>query len=178
MNRLKLKWLYFLLVCLWSPLCVAQNLPPFSVTGVSFYQPKEELRERMGDNPDVFVHYVEQISLEMKKVFEKAASGKGASGALVIAIKPGSKARYWLALGSNHLDQSVHDQILSIAAKATPMDVRGVVAMAIHFDAWGGGTAITQAQFPYAMPVEWEQALKTSGGGRLPDAVLSVLWPD
>lgn len=168
----------FLLLALAAGSADAQRVPVYVMTGVSFYQPKTELRERLGDSSAPFVDYVDQIDARLRQVFAEQPRDQGVSGAVVVALKPGRRARYWLAFGNRGVDTQLQSRILAVMEGIVPLAVQDTVAMAVHFDAWGGGAPVSSPQSPYVMPPEWEQALKTAGGGRLPDAVLSVLWPD
>jgi hypothetical protein len=153
---------------------VAIAAEPFAVKKVVLYQPNEVLVDRLGNDAGPFGNYIKQIEIREATVFANAGQHPGASGAIVVAIRPGKQSRAWIVLGSNSLPAALVSQIKAEAETVLPVSVqRGPVAFAVLFEAWGGGQPITDAAHPVPIPLEWRAAAPEM----LPDRPLSRVWP-
>jgi hypothetical protein len=153
----------------------AKAEPAFKMTSLALYQPNDVLVTRLGNDPAPFADYIKQIVAREAAVLANAGQHPGASGAIVVAIKPGQQSKVWIVMGLNGLPEPLLAQMKAEAESVAPVSVRlGPIAFAINFDVWGGGQSVTDATNPVPVPPEW---LGGSGREVLPDGPLSRIWP-
>lgn len=154
----------------------AQALPPFKMTSVALYQPEEMIPVRFGGEVQPLADYIKSLRATAEATFSVAKRGPGATGAIVVALRPGPRSKVWLALGDNLLDDTLRQTLIRNLEAIPPVEVHGgPFAFNLNFEAWGGGKPVTTSDDPLAIAPEWREA-KVSGG-ELPDAVLDVIWP-
>jgi hypothetical protein len=148
----------------------------FVVTGYTLYQPESVLGERVG-SAGVLAAYLKELQGATSEVIGSAPRAEGASGSLVIAVKPGNTSRFWL-VGVTALSPEVRAKLMKALEAVHPLDVRGgPIAVAMNFNAWGGSPPSASQQSP-PIPDEWEKAIKGAKAPMaLPDGVLQVVWP-
>ena len=161
-------------ICLLSS-HVAVAAVPFAVKSLALYQPNDVLVARLGTDAAPLASYVKQIEARETALFANSTKHPGVSGAIVIAIKPGRQSRAWLVLGSSGVPASLALQVAAEAEAVFPVSVRlGPIAVAIMFDAWGGGQPVTDREHPAPVPPEWRG---TSAREVIPDGPLARIWP-
>lgn len=154
--------------------------PPSEAEGTTWL--KEEVILYMPDKVMKARIKVEDLSPYMTAV-DKAAeqvvlakkTGVGASGMLLIAMRPGGQSKAWVVTGEPPLDQAIADEMIT-AAEAVPVPTinEETVLMGIQFHAFGGGVAPVSAGPP--IPRDW-YAHFGKDGGVLDDALLAKVWP-
>ncbi len=155
----------------------AQALPPFKMTSVALYQPEEMIPIRFGGEVETLADYINSLRASAEASFAGAKRGQGATGAIVVALRPGPRSKVWLALGDNRLDDDLKQALIRTLEAVPPPEVHGgPFAFSINFEAWGGGKPVSTREDPLAIAPEWRDA--KVDGGLLPDAVLDVIWPD
>jgi hypothetical protein len=156
-----------------TPLPHGQQGRRFAVTSIALYQPDSVLRERVGTDAREFAKYLKALEAAAEVAFASLSNADGVTGSIVVALKPGGLARFWLVLGSNRLPQGLQETLLEGLASIPPLSVaNGPVAAALNFNAWGGGRPILAAGELVPIPEEWRSAV-----GVLPDAPLKIVWP-
>lgn len=100
----------------------------------------------------------------------------GASGMLLLMVKPGERSRAFLVTGEPAMKPEVVAAI-TVAAGAVPApSVRQApILVGLQFDAWGGGAQPEGAVAP--IPRDW-YAHFSEDGGVLDDAFMARVWPD
>lgn len=94
---------------------------------------------------------------------------------VVIAIKPGRKARFWFVQVPE--GDAIPAQLeRDLEALDAPQVVGGPVAVALIGSVSGAPTSSKPGSPP--MPHEWRDAAKSGDSGVLPESVLATLWPD
>jgi hypothetical protein len=147
----------------------------FAATTMSLYLPEETMLER-GPPTSLLVDYVKALLAAAEKAVAAAPVGRGASGALVVALKPPGRSRVWVMVGDGAREAEFTTLFKGpLEAVPPPAGVRDVDAFALQFNVWGGGTPLPSASVP--VPAEWLRALP-KGGGMLPDDALRVVWPN
>jgi len=163
-----------LVICLLSSHAAIAAVP-FVVKSLALYQPNDVLVARLGADAAPLGSYVKQIEARESALFASSTKHPGVSGAIVIAIKPGRQSRAWLVLGSSEIPASLALQVTTEAEVVFPVSVRlGPIAVAIMFDAWGGGQPVTDREHPAPLPLEWR---RTSAREVIPDGPLARVWP-
>ena len=150
----------------------------FVMTSVALYQTNDTLNERIGADIKPLSQYIKSIKAEAEKIFASASPADGATGSIVVAIKPGGLSRFWLVLGDNKLPDTLKESLLRGLSAIKPISViNGPVAVAVNFDVWGGGKPILGPDEMVAIPNEWRSAMQNQPAGVLPDAPLKIIWP-
>lgn len=183
MKRIRLKLMIMMMgvLALVPELAAAQALPSFKTVSVSWYQGAPVLKQRLGpEGAKTISVYLDALNSQAESVFARVPRGKPVSGAIVVAIKPGKQARFWIVQEGESLDATLIASLQQALSKPEPATVQGgPVAIALIFDAWGGGPPITSPTSPFVVPPEWLEAQQDPRAvGPLPDGPLAVLWPD
>jgi len=173
----KIILLVFLAVPITAMTQQARPSQGFVMTSVALYQPDAVLKERLGDVAPLS-SYLRELQSEAARVFVSVPKSSGVTGSIVVAVKPGGLSRFWLVLGSSRLPPGFEAALVARLAAVKSMSVKGgPVAVALNFDAWGGGQPILTGGEHVPIPNEWRTAMKGKPAGVLPDAPLQVLWP-
>jgi hypothetical protein len=165
-----------------SGAAMAQALPVLSLTKLSRYQPDAVLAERLGEqSSEASAEYFSSLVDAATGVLQHSPRGaRGVSAAIVVAIKPGRQARFWIEQGEDLLDPRLVQAMIDAMSKVEPIEVhKGPIALALHVDIWGGGRAPDAAGLPIVIPKAWAATQSDPRArGPMPDGPLSVLWPD
>jgi len=143
---------------------------------VLLYQPDKVLQERLpdGDASDLgkFVNAVEKVCTD-----HYATSNTPESLAMVVAVKPKSKARFWFVSSRDTPDKDFDALRQKLAKIPVPKVVSGPVAFAIRSSIAGGDPKKPCDEVPRRK--EWLDAIAKSKVPLVaPDGVLKVIWPD
>jgi hypothetical protein len=148
--------------------------PAFEVNLNVLFQPEEVLRERVA-SAEAFAEYLKQVMDTAAAYWAGVPPGEGRAVALVLAVKPGGRSRFWLEASPPGLDEGLVRGLLGRLQRLPAPAVRGgPVALALRATLWGCGG--TPGGWPH-LPREWQEAC----AGRellVPDGVLAVVWPD
>ncbi len=156
----------------------AQTNNAFVSTSLTLYQPDGVLRERTGNNVVPLSSYVKELNSAAEKAFASVPRSPGVTGSIVVAVKPGKLSRFWLVLGKNKLPKGLAESLLKQLSAITPLQVsKGPIAIAINFNAWGGGQPILAPNEQFPIPDEWQAAMQGQTSGVIPDAPLHIIWP-
>jgi len=151
----------------------------FNIVSVVLVQPDDILKARLG-NADSLANYAKQIEGQASIAFNTINSLKPTTGAIVVAIKPGKLAKFWLASSEYKIPKTIQDDFQKRFKSLRPATVReGPVLFAMNFTVNGGGRPVnTMEGTPIPMPDEWKHALKHINTPLLiPDGVLKYVWP-
>jgi hypothetical protein len=151
----------------------------FAMVSVMMYQPDAVLQKRLGSQSDAFADYVKKIvqvsSTSLTKTVHPAPLD------IVVAVKPGKRARVWFVNRPADPDAAVLASLrTSLEALAPPDVTEGPVAFAI-VGGLGGATrpeAHRDDASLIPMPEEWRKVTKGKKGVVVPDGVLAVVWTD
>jgi hypothetical protein len=149
------------------------KLPAVAVQGL-FYQPDPVLRLRV--DAEEFIEFLVAVDEAVRGHFASAPTGPGQDLTLVVAVRPGRQARYWLDFAPGEGRQEVIEGLRRRLHALRPPSVRrGPVCHTTQWQLWGGAR---QGGGFRVIPGEWEAALAAAGGElRIPDDVLRLTWP-
>lgn len=100
----------------------------------------------------------------------------GASGMMLLMIKPGERSRAWIVTGEPAMKPEVVAALTAAAGTVPAPSVRQApVLVGLQFEAWGGGAQPEGAVAP--IPRDW-YAHFSEDGGVLDDALMARVWPD
>ncbi len=143
------------------------------VQGV-LYQPDPMLQRRVVDRQE-FTSFVGEMGAAVTRHVEGVPEGPGQALTLVVAIRPGRRARFWLEFAPGgevaELEAGLQRALGELRAPAVR---EGPVAYAWHVLLWGGPGA-SGPSFAF-LPRAWAEAC-AGEEGIVPDAPLDRLWP-
>jgi hypothetical protein len=146
----------------------------FNTAAVVLYQPDPVLKER--------VPVVEEFTSFAKAIQDAATAAFPIGSAereldIVVAIKPGRRARFWLVSAKpSDADAPLLARLRSLPAPAVQS---GPVAFAVIGSIGGAPTSAVTRPFKPPMPEEWRAvAVRSSEALVVPDGILPMVWPD
>jgi TonB family protein len=142
----------------------------FETTNIVLYQPDEVVKTRL-PGAGHLAAYIEKLQTAAGEAFAKSTTPDVLH--IVVAVRPGKKARIWLT--GSKLDAPTLETLRKTLEAIPAVDVReGPVAFAISGKI-AGGTPPTE-EIP--MPEEWQEAVKKLPQPVIiPDGLLDTVWP-
>lgn len=120
--------------------------------------------------------YVNAATLAAEGAVRAAPVQPGASGMVLLMVKPGGRAKAWVVTGDPAPSaETLAAVIRAVEAVPAPAVREGPILVGVGFEAWGGGAPPAGASPP--IPREW-YAHFSKDGGRLDDAFMARVWPD
>ena len=120
--------------------------------------------------------YLQAAGAAAEAAVRAAPVQPGASGMVLVMVKPGQRSRAWVVTGDPAPSaQTLAAMVAAVEAVPAPAVREGAVLVGLGFDAWGGGAAPAGAQPP--LPRDWYSYF-SKDGGRLDDAFMARVWPD
>jgi hypothetical protein len=145
------------------------------VRSIRLYLPDDEMERRMGADIEPLARYIKALETAAASCWRDVPAPWPSGLLVVVAVRPGRMARVWCeAVGGILPLQSVTGCERELG-RVPPLDVRHEpIAFAIQTADSGAGPLA----FP-AMPDTWAQAARQAGRSlRVPDDVLSIVWPE
>lgn len=141
---------------------------------VVLYLPDPVMKKRV--EVSALSPYVNAAARAAEGVVRAAPVQPGASGMLLLMVKPGGRAKAWVVTGEPALKaETVAAMVKAVEAVPAPAVREGPVLVGVGFDAWGGGPPPAGASPP--IPRDWYRYF-SKDGGRLDDAFMARVWPD
>jgi hypothetical protein len=150
------------------------SVPAFDIAQNMLYQPEPVLRTRLPD-VNALADFMKRIDEEGVAYWAGVPWGRGQALTIVVAIKPGGLARFWLESPPTGVSAALLDSFaVRLRALQVPPVREGPIAFAMHATLWGGqpgggGWA--------PVPAEW-QARCAGQEVLIPDGALEIVWPD
>lgn len=146
----------------------------FKSAAVILYQPNEVLEQRLSGVEELG-DFTKAVMAAAERAFPVGSAARELD--IVMAIKPGRRARFWLVSPSPaETDASLLSQLQTIPAPTTR---GGPVALAIIGSISDAPTSATAQPFRPPMPADWlEAARKAPDPVLVPDSFLDAVWPD
>ena len=148
----------------------------FRTIGVQLYLPNEAMQKRVPDVGDLatFIKAIQNVCTD-----HYAATDTAEALAIVVAVKPNNKTRFWFVSSRNTPDKDFNALRDKLAKIAAPKVVSGPVAFAIQ-SSIAGGTPEKPSKEP-PIPKEWQDAATATKSKEpllVPDGFLKLVWPD
>jgi hypothetical protein len=138
---------------------------------IALYQPDEVLKSRLV-SPDELAEYVRLL---VAAAAQTAKTSTPAQLDIVMAVKPGRRARAWLVSANGVQDPGSLKQALEAIRS---IEVRGgPVAFAMRGTTGGAESMVGDGAAP-PMPQEWKDAASGKKDVLVPDGILEAVWPD
>ena len=141
---------------------------------VVLYLPDRVMKERVAVAD--LSPYLAAVDEAVAAAAEAQPIQPGASGMMLLMVKPGERSRAWVVTGEPAMKPDVVAALTGAAGAVPAPSVRqGPILVGLQFDAWGGGAQPEGAVAP--IPRDW-YAHFSEDGGVLDDALMAKVWPD
>ncbi|MGH7020489.1 MAG: hypothetical protein ACREEY_11440 [Brevundimonas sp.] len=157
-----------------APLVAKAPAEAFVGKDVVLYLPDPVMKARV--EVSALSPYVNAASVAAEGAVRAAPVQPGASGMLLLMVKPGGRSKAWVVTGEPAPSaDTVAAVVKAVEAVPAPAVREGPVLVGVGFDAWGGGGPPAGASPP--IPRDWYTHF-AKDGGRLDDAFMARVWPD
>lgn len=145
--------------------------PAWTMHSITLYLPAPVIERRISSG--VLAEYIRELQTRASTEFASRPVQRGVSGAVVVMVKPGGKARAWIATGEP-IESNIRAEIeTAMAAIAPPEVTGGPVVFGLLFSAWGGGEP--PPGLPMPTPDSWK-VLSADGGRLMDDRFYEEAW--
>ncbi|NWE50860.1 hypothetical protein [Brevundimonas sp. P7753] len=165
-----------LAACNREPSPVAAEAPAEAWVGkdVVLYLPDPVMKARV--EVSALSPYVNAAAIAAEGAVRAAPVQPGASGMLLLMVKPGGQAKAWVVTGDPAPSaETISAMIKAVEAVPAPAVREGPILVGVGFEAWGGGAPPAGASPP--IPRDWYSYF-SKDGGQLDDAFMARVWPD
>ncbi|MBB4796440.1 putative lipoprotein [Brevundimonas bullata] len=165
-----------LAACNREPAPVAAETPAEAWVGkdVVLYLPDPVMKARV--EVAALSPYVNAAAIAAEGAIRAAPAQAGASGMLLLMVKPGGRSKAWVVTGEPAASaETVAAVVKAVEAVPAPAVREGPILVGVGFEAWGGGAPPAGANPP--IPRDWYSYFPKDGG-RLDDAFMARVWPD
>ena len=133
----------------------AQAAEPVTQFNVVLLQPSAVMEQRVA-SIDAMADYIKAVQAATQEAVVASGATQAVGGFIVLAVKPGHKARVWLDFDTL-LDLEMRKQITNSVRAVTPFEVtEGPVVFALKVATWGAKESKRVAP----SPIEWKQATR------------------
>jgi hypothetical protein len=145
----------------------------YKMTSIGLLQPEYVMKERVADAA-VVADYIKAINAAAAKNLEIISPPVSRSGSIYVAVRPGNRAKAWLAFGSD-LPAPVQEALLSAVTSVPPITVSGgTLVFCINAILWGAKPGIS---FPMAnLPDAWRTAMSKHNGPVEMSMLADLAW--
>ena len=150
----------------------AHAAEPITNFNVVLLQPSPVMEKRVA-NIDAMADYIKAVQSAAREAVVASGATQAVGGFIVLAVKPGNKARVWLDFDTL-LDLEMRKQITNRVKAIPPFDVaEGAVVFALKVATWDAKESKRVAP----SPIEWKKATR----GRKPVEIgklVEKVWND
>lgn len=141
---------------------------------VVLYLPDPVMKARV--EVSALTPYVNAATTAAEGAFRAAPVQPGASGMVLLMVKPGGRAKAWVVTGEPAPNtDTIAVVVKAVEAVPAPAVREGPILVGVGFEAWGGGAPPVGASPP--IPRDWYSYFPKDGG-QLDDAFMARVWPD
>jgi hypothetical protein len=164
-------WVACALLC--ATATFAHAAEPFTKHNVVLLQSSALLEARVS-SVDAMAEYIRAVEAAATQAVRAGASQRPAAGFIVIAVRPGPRAKVWLDFDAPPSFDTSRALVAHIAA-VKPFEVRdGPVVFALKVGLWDAFESKRVAP----SPAEWKAAKNKSGQQLEIDALIEQVWRD
>jgi hypothetical protein len=146
---------------------------PITRSGVVLLQPSSVLEERVA-SLDAMAQYIQSVESAAKEGVLASPSKRPSAGFIVVAVRPGQRARVWLDFDASPNFQTSR-QIVAKVGVVTPFEARnGPVVFALKVRLWDAPESRRVAP----SPSEWKAATQAAGRALELDEMIEAVWRD
>jgi hypothetical protein len=157
----------------WFVVPLATAAEPIIKHGVVLLQSSPLLEERVA-SIDAMAEYVRAVEVAAREGVLASPSKRPAAGFIVVAVKPGERARVWLDFDQAPNFQTSR-QIVAKVGALKPFEARkGPVVFALKVGLWDASESRRVAP----SPAEWKAATEKAGRQLELDQLVETVWPD
>lgn len=168
----------FMLLAASLPVLALDAPKGFETYNIILCQPNEALQARAGAVADL-ANYIKQLESVCAEFF--AATTTPETLHVVIAIRPGKRARVWFVSSTRPAPDPQREPLRKKLEAVQACDVHdGPVAFAISAKLAGGDGKNPKGDKDFKPPIprEWQDAAKGKDSVLVPDGFLDFIWPD
>src|SRR5688572_3024441 len=152
---------------------LASAAEPITKHGVVLLQSSTLLEERVA-SIDAMAEYVRAVEVAARDGVLASPSKRPAAGFIVVAVKPGERARVWLDFDAPPNFQTSR-QIVTKVGALKPFEARkGPVVFALKVGLWDAFESKRVAP----SPPEWKAATEKAGRQLELDQLVDTVWPE
>jgi hypothetical protein len=152
---------------------LASAAEPVTKHGVVLLQSSALLEERVA-SIDAMAEYVRAVEAAAREGVLASPSKRPAAGFIVVAVKPGERARVWLDFDASPNFQTSR-QIVTKVGALKPFEARkGPVVFALKVGLWDAFESKRVAP----SPAEWKAATEKAGRQLELDQLVDTVWPE
>jgi hypothetical protein len=153
---------------------IARAPEPFTKHNVVLLQPSAVLEARVS-SIDAMAEYIRAVEAAAKEAVLSSASKRPAAGFIVLALRPGPRAKVWLDFDAPPPSFDTSRALVAKIAAVKPFEVRdGPVVFALKVGLWDAFESKRIAP----SPAEWKAVTKKSGQQPEVDALIEQVWRD
>jgi hypothetical protein len=165
-------WLAGALLC--AAGAFAHAAEPFAKHNVVLLQSSAVLEERVA-SIDAMAEYIRAVEAAAKDAALASASKRPAAGFIVVALRPGPRAKVWLDFDAPPPSFETSRALVAKIAAVKPFEVRnGPVVFALKVGLWDAFESKRVAP----SPAEWKAATRKTGQQLEIDALIEQVWRD
>ena len=152
----------------------AQAAQPLTKHNVVLLQPSAVLEERV-TSLDAMAEYIRALEEAAKEGVLASASKRPAAGFIVVAVRPGERAKVWLDFDAPPPSFETSRQLVTKMSAIKPFEAsKGPVVFALKVGLWDAFESKRIAP----SPAEWKAATRKAGRTLELDQLLDAVWRD
>jgi len=164
----------FACALLWLGHAGARAAEPFTKHNVVLLQPSAVLEARVA-SVDAMAEYIRAVEAAAADAVQASASKRPAAGFIVLALRPGPRAKVWLDFDAPPPSFETSRALVTKIAAVKPFEVRdGPVVFALKVGLWDAFESKRLAP----SPSEWKAATRKTGQQLEIDALIEQVWRD
>jgi hypothetical protein len=157
-----------------EPAALVRTAEPFTKHNVVLLQSSAVLESRVA-SIDEMAEYIRAVEAAAKDAVLASASQRPAAGFIVLALRPGPRAKVWLDFDAPAPSFETSRALLAKIGAVKPFEVRnGPVVFALKVGLWDAFESKRLAP----APAEWKAATSKSGQQLEIDALIEQVWRD
>lgn len=154
----------------------------FQVENIALLNSTNEFGQR-SPSPKIMGGYIKSIEAAVTPIANKAYADDKTphNGLVAVAIRPDGTKKFWIDVGDEYQPELTSQLEKAMDGSGIPRVNGGPVAFLLNFQIWGGvekpKTEKQPSVTPPILPAQWRKAAKGKEELKVPDDLLSLVWP-